>query len=130
MSKEEWESLCDGCGKCCVNKLIDEDDTLLYTNVACRLLDHDCVKCTRYEDRFRLVPDCVHLSPDSVATLNWLPSSCAYRLIQEGQDLPPWHPLISGSPNSVHEAGVSVRHKVISERDAGPLEHHIVDWMD
>lgn len=130
MSAQEWESLCDGCGKCCLNKLIDEDDEVLYTNVACRLLDGDCVRCTRYKDRFRLVPDCVRLTPETVGKLKWLPSTCAYRLLNEGQDLPDWHPLVSGRPESVVEAGVSVQGRVISERDAGPLEHHLVDWAD
>lgn len=130
MSQQEWESLCDGCGKCCLNKLMTEDDEVLYTNVACRLLDGETVRCTHYGDRFRLVPDCVRLTPETVSKLKWLPETCAYRLLNEGQDLADWHPLVSGRRESVEEAGISVRGRVISERDAGPLEHHLVDWAD
>lgn len=127
MSQAEWESLCDGCGKCCLNKLEDIDTgELAYTNVACRLLDLGTCRCTRYPDRSRLVPDCVTLTPENVGALAWMPSTCAYRLLAEGRDLPDWHPLISGDPDSVHRAGISVRGRVISERRAGPLEHHIL----
>ena len=96
LTRPEWEALCDGCGKCCLNKLMTEDDEVLYTNVACRLLDGETVRCTRYDDRFRLVPDCVRLTPETVSKLKWLPETCAYRLLNEGQDLPDWHPLVSG----------------------------------
>lgn len=127
MSQSEWESLCDGCGKCCLNKLEDIDTgELAYTNVACRLLDLGTCRCTRYPDRSRLVPDCVTLTPDNVGALAWMPSTCAYRLLAEGKDLPDWHPLVSGDPDSVHRAGISVRGRAISERHAGPLEHHIL----
>lgn len=127
MNQAEWESLCDGCGKCCLNKLEDIDTgELAYTNVACRLLDLGTCRCTRYADRNRLVPDCVALTPDNVGALVWMPSTCAYRLLAEGKDLPDWHPLVSGDPDSVHRAGISVRGRAISERRAGPLEHHIL----
>lgn len=127
MSPKQWESLCDGCGKCCLNKLEDIDTgELAYTNVACRLLDLGVCRCTRYEERSRLVPDCVVLTPDNIADLHWMPSTCAYRLLAEGRDLLDWHPLVSGDPDSVHRAGVSVRGRAISERHAGPLEHHIL----
>lgn len=129
MSDAEWESLCDGCGRCCLHKLRDEDtDALSFTNVACRLLDlHSCA-CRDYPGRQRRVPDCVRLTPQSVAEIDWLPPSCAYRRIAEGRGLAWWHPLVSGDPATVHEAGISVRGRAIDERRAGPLEHHIVDW--
>ena len=129
MSRDEWESLCDGCAKCCLHKLEDADTgEIMQTNVACRLLDHDTCSCTRYPDRKRLVPDCVVLTPDNVSDLHWMPKTCAYRLVAEGQDLDWWHPLVSGDPNSVHEAGISVRGRAIDERRAGDLTHHMVDW--
>ncbi|MBV9811288.1 MAG: YcgN family cysteine cluster protein [Acetobacteraceae bacterium] len=129
MSRAEWESLCDGCGRCCLHKLRHEDDgSLSFTNVACRLLDGDTCRCTRYEQRQRYVPDCVTLTPREVRAIDWLPPSCAYRRLAEGRDLPWWHPLVSGDPDSVHAAGVSVRGRVVNERRAGPLEHHIIDW--
>ncbi|WP_404382654.1 YcgN family cysteine cluster protein [Caenispirillum salinarum] len=136
MTVAEWESLCDGCGKCCLHKLQEEDDEdgtlgpVEHTNVACRLLDVGTCRCSRYETRFRYVPDCVQLTPEDVRGLNWLPGTCAYRLVAEGQPLPWWHPLVSGDPETVHEAGVSVRGRVISETRAGPLQHHIVEWPD
>ena len=129
MSDAEWESLCDGCGRCCLHKLRDADtDALSFTNVACRLLDlHSCA-CRDYPGRQRRVPDCVRLTPQSVVEIDWLPPSCAYRRIAEGRGLAWWHPLVSGDPATVHAAGVSVRGRAIDERRAGPLEHHIVDW--
>ena len=128
LDEAEWESLCDGCGKCCLNKLHDvETGELFFTNVACRLLDIGKCRCTRYAERSRLVPDCVRLSKDNIQELNWMPSTCAYRLVAEGKPLYWWHPLVSGDPDSVHQAGVSVRRMAITERRAGPLEHHILD---
>ena len=114
MSQEEWESLCDGCGKCCLIKLEDEDTGELHnTNVACALFNPDSCRCNDYEHRFEKVDDCVDLKPDNVLEISWLPSTCAYRLLASGQDLPWWHPLVSGSAETVHEAGISMLAKVI-----------------
>ena len=130
MTAAEWEALCDGCGKCCLNKIEDIDTgEILPTRVACRLLDLGSCRCSNYAERKRLVPDCVMLTPANVATIPWLPSTCAYRLIAEGKALAWWHPLVSGDPDTVHQAGISVRGRVVSERRLeGPLEDHIVDW--
>lgn len=129
MSRDEWESLCDGCGRCCLHKLRDVDDgALSFTNVACRLLDLDTCRCRDYAHRTRRVPDCVPLSPAALHDIDWLPPSCAYRRLAEGKDLAWWHPLVSGSAATVHQAGISVRGRVVSERAAGPFEHHVVEW--
>jgi len=129
MSATEWESLCDGCGKCCLHKLEDEDTgEIAYTNVACRLLNLHTCQCKNYDTRRAFVPDCVQLTPEAAGGLRWLPSTCAYRLLAEGKELEWWHPLVSGDPDTVHQAGVSVRGRAITENRAGPLDHHIVDW--
>jgi uncharacterized cysteine cluster protein YcgN (CxxCxxCC family) len=129
MTTEEWESLCDGCGRCCLHKLRDEEtEALSFTNVACRLLDTDTCRCSDYTHRFEKVPDCVQLTPETLREVDWLPPSCAYRRIEEGRDLPPWHPLRSGTSETVVTSGASACGRIISERDAGMLEHHIVDW--
>ncbi|MDA8232992.1 MAG: YcgN family cysteine cluster protein [Magnetospirillum sp.] len=130
LTPREWESLCDGCGKCCLHKLedADADGVYYYTNVACRLLNLGTCRCKDYEGRRSHVPDCVQLTADAVAGLGWLPSSCAYRLLAEGKDLPWWHPLVSGDPETVHSAGISVRGRAIAENRAGPLDHHLVTW--
>jgi uncharacterized cysteine cluster protein YcgN (CxxCxxCC family) len=132
MSNAEWESLCDGCGRCCLNKLEDEDTGDIYfTHVGCRLLDAGTCGCKDYPNRSDKVPDCVRLTPANVRTLNWLPPSCGYKLVAEGRDLYWWHPLVSGDPNTVHEAGVSVRGRVEGTEQQIPdeeLEHHIVQW--
>ena len=129
MSHEEWESLCDGCGKCCLEKLEDADSgAISHTNVACRLLDIRRCRCTRYAERRRFVPNCEQLAPHNIHRFTWLPSSCAYRLLAEGKDLPWWHHLLSGDCGLVHKVGASVRGRAVSERRAGPLEHHIVTW--
>jgi uncharacterized protein len=118
MSQSEWESLCDGCGKCCLSKLEDEDTgEIHWTSVACKLFDSGACQCRDYPNRTKKVHDCVKLTPDNVGTIAWLPSTCGYRLVNEGKDLFDWHPLVSGSRNSVHEAGVSVRGKVTAFED-------------
>ncbi len=129
MTDAEWESLCDGCGRCCLHKLRDDDTAAIhYTNVACRLLDTQSCGCSDYAGRQRKVPDCVRLTPAALAEIDWLPPSCGYRRVAEGIGLAWWHPLVSGRAESVHEAGISVRGRAISERHAGPLEHHVVEW--
>ncbi|MFQ3231177.1 YcgN family cysteine cluster protein [Reinekea sp.] len=108
MSKSEWESLCDGCGKCCLQKLEDEeDDSVYYTSVVCQYMTDEC-RCSEYENRQKLVPNCVWLTPDDVDSFFWLPSTCAYRLIAEGKPLPSWHPLVCGDPQRIHAVNVSV----------------------
>ena len=129
MTDQQWESLCDGCGRCCLHKLRDEDtDEVSHTNVSCRLLDTTTCRYTSYERRQEKIPDCVTLTPQALPDIDWLPPSCAYRRVAEGRGLDWWHPLVSGSAETVHEAGVSVRDRAINERRAGPLEHHIVEW--
>ncbi len=128
MSRAEWESLCDGCGKCCLHKLEDEETGDLHaTNVACKLLDRRSGQCSDYRRRRLFVPECVRLTPAKVRALDWLPETCAYRLLDEGQPLADWHPLISGDPESVHRAGISVRGWTVSEVDVGDLEDHVVE---
>ncbi|MEM1202712.1 MAG: YcgN family cysteine cluster protein [Acidobacteriota bacterium] len=123
MTTGEWESLCDGCGRCCLVKLEDADTgEVETTNVACRWLDLRTCRCTDYPNRTRNVAGCVQLTPQMTRDTTWLPSTCAYRLIAEGRELYPWHPLLSGDPESVHRAGISVRAKVVSESEVGELE--------
>lgn len=130
MSKGEWESLCDGCGQCCLHKLEDVDSgEIAVTNVACKLLDLNTCQCKHYATRLNYVPDCVQLTPKDASSLTWLPATCAYKLIADGEDLPDWHPLITGDPNSVHEAGISVRDNVVGEDDVEDLEEHVMDWL-
>jgi uncharacterized cysteine cluster protein YcgN (CxxCxxCC family) len=132
LSPEEWESLCDGCGRCCLEKLEDEDTgEIAYTSIACRLLDCETCRCHDYPNRAVKVPDCVPLTPHEVRTLPWLPPTCAYRLVAEGRDLYAWHPLLSGRPDSVHAAGISVRGRVTGregEVDIEDYELHVIDW--
>lgn len=131
MTKREWESLCDGCGKCCLVKLQDADtDEISYTDVACKLLDCTTARCSDYPNRKRKVPDCVVLSVKLVNQLDWMPSTCAYRLLKEGKPLYWWHHLECGDPNAVHEAGISVRGRVVSETlvEDAELVEHVVDW--
>ena len=128
LDRAQWEALCDGCGLCCVHKLEDEETgELLPTNVACRLLDRHAGRCSNYRHRRAFIPECVRLTPAGVRQLDWLPSTCAYRLRDEGKPLPEWHHLVSGDPEAVHRAGISTRGWTISEDDAGELEHHLVD---
>ncbi len=131
MTVQEWESLCDGCGRCCLAKLEDEDSgELFFTRVACRLLDHQTCRCRNYGRRTQLVADCVTLTADNITEINWLPRTCAYRLLAEGKPLFDWHPLLSGDPQSVHRAGISVQGRVLSEQYVHPdaLDEHIVKW--
>jgi uncharacterized cysteine cluster protein YcgN (CxxCxxCC family) len=132
MTREEWESLCDGCGRCCLVKLEDEDTGRIHaTDIGCRLFDAGACRCKDYPNRSTLVPDCVTLTPKEVRELSWLPPTCAYRLVGEGRDLPWWHPLVSGDPETVVAAGVSVRDRVYaSEEDVAEddLAERIVNW--
>ena len=130
MTRQEWESLCDGCAKCCLHKLQDDrTGQVRYTNVACRLLDCGSCTCSDYENRTRRVPDCVILTPDNIDELYWMPRTCAYRLLAEGKDLPDWHPLITGDPDSPRKAGISVHGRVVPEKRAhADITRHIVDW--
>ena len=129
LSRAEWEALCDGCGRCCLHKLEDEDTGLIAeTNVACKLLDIPSARCSDYRNRKAFVPDCMRLTLRIVNNIPWLPPSCAYRLRAAGEPLPDWHYLISGDRDSVVRAGISVAGRAVSEVDAGPLEHHIVEW--
>lgn len=131
MTREEWESLCDGCGKCCLVKLEDEDTGLLLdTDISCKLFDGSTCRCKDYDNRHATVPDCVVLTPAKVRTLPWIPKTCAYRLLAEGKELYDWHPLVSGDPMSVHKAGMSVRNQVLNEteHDGEDWQQHIVEW--
>ena len=127
LTREEWEALCDGCGRCCLNKLEDADTgEVAFTRVACRLLDGDTCRCAQYDIRKQFVPDCVHLTPRNIGDIAyWMPSTCAYRLIFEGKPLHDWHPLISGTADTVHVAGVSVKGWTVPEFEV-PEE----DWED
>ncbi|ETX30007.1 YcgN family cysteine cluster protein [Roseivivax isoporae] len=131
MSSAEWEALCDGCGKCCLNKLEDEETgEVALTRVACRLFDDTTCRCARYETRHAYVPECIVLKPDTIADhAYWLPVTCAYKLLWEGRPLYPWHPLISGDPESVHAARVSMRSRTVPEFavDEDAWEDHIID---
>ena len=133
MTQKEWESLCDGCGKCCLVKLEDYDTGEIYhTDVACKLLDIDSCRCTDYSVRQTLVDDCIKLDRDNITSLQWLPNSCAYKLLAEGKSLPDWHHLLTGSPKTVHQAAVSVKQFAVSELKVKDkdIEEHIIQWVD
>lgn len=130
LNRSEWEALCDGCAKCCVHKLEDDrTGRIHYTCVACRLLDVNTCRCTNYTNRHELVPECAVLSIKHPEHFDWMPETCAYRLLYEGKPLPEWHPLITGNPATVHEHGASARKKLIPEflADEKHLEKYIVD---
>jgi len=129
MTRPEWESLCDGCGKCCLHKLEDDETgEIHYTDVACRFLDPETIKCGKYMTRQRYVGNCVVMTPELLEQLPWMPSTCAYRLRYEGKDLPAWHPLVAGNTEAIHVAGASVKGRTVDERDAGDFEDHLVTW--
>jgi uncharacterized cysteine cluster protein YcgN (CxxCxxCC family) len=133
MDDAQWESLCDGCARCCLIKLEDEESgEVAYTGVHCRLMDEESCRCTRYPERHRLVPDCVQLGPEQAHEFHWLPRTCAYRILAEGGDLPEWHPLVSGDPDSVHRAGISIRGRALPETVVHPdgLEEHLITWVE
>ncbi|MFI0398339.1 MAG: YcgN family cysteine cluster protein [Thiolinea sp.] len=130
-SNDEWESLCDHCAKCCLNKMEDEDDgTVYYTDIACNLLDGKTCRCSNYQERQILMPDCVRLTPQNLEGLYWMPPSCAYRLVYEGKDLPSWHHLVSGSKETIHAEGESIIGKFVFSKDIDEdeWEDRIVDW--
>ena len=131
MTHDEWESLCDGCGRCCLHKLEDEEDgRIYYTRAACSLLDISTCRCKDYDNRGKLMPDCIQLSIDNAQYFDWLPESCAYRLLAEGEDLPEWHPLISGTVDSVIKAGISVRDIAKADYDPDMLINDIISLSD
>ena len=131
LTSEEWEALCDGCGKCCLNKLEDEDTgEVALTRIACRLLDDQSCKCGQYPIRHQFIPDCIVLKPSNIdENAYWMPKACAYRLLWSGQPLFDWHPLISGNPETVHTANISVRGMTLSEFDINEedWEDHIIE---
>lgn len=131
MNHKEWESLCDGCAKCCLYRLEDEDTRqIYYTNVHCRLLNTETARCSDYPRRSIRVPDCITITPAVLEDPYWLPKTCAYRLLAEGKGLPAWHPLISGDADSVVRAGQRVCNRTVCEDDADALENHLVDWIE
>ena len=131
LDRAEWEALCDGCGRCCLHKIEDEDTGAIEdTNVACKLLDTQTAQCSDYRNRRAYVPDCMRLTLKIVEDVAWLPPTCAYRLRADGEPLRDWHYLNSGSRETVVSAGISAAGRVVSETKAGPLEHHIVEWRD
>ena len=130
MTTAEWESLCDNCGKCCLVKLEDEDTgEIAFTSVVCDLIDLDSCRCTRYSERCTLVPECIDLKQHDFAEYKWLPATCAYRLLTDGKPLPDWHPLNSGTVETVKDAGVSISSYAIKESQVDDPEDHIIEWL-
>lgn len=133
MSHEQWESLCDGCGKCCRIQFLDDDDEnlLMQTDVACGLLDTDTLRCTDYNNRLSQVPDCVQITPQTLNEYYWLPDSCSYKVVARGDDLPQWHHLVCGKREEIHTKGKSLKGKLVSERDYSPqdIEDRIIAWV-
>jgi uncharacterized cysteine cluster protein YcgN (CxxCxxCC family) len=130
LTQKEWESLCDGCGRCCLNKIeYVNTQEIVYTNASCKLLDNHSCRCKDYPNRTEIVRDCIVLTPKSLSRLDYMPETCAYRRISEGKDLEPWHPLVSGDPNTVHTAGISVRGRAVSEESIVSLEDHVIKWI-
>jgi len=131
MTGEEWESLCDGCGLCCLNKLEDWDTgEVVFTSVRCVLLDGESCRCSDYENRRATVPDCIQLDLKKVHEIGWLPPTCAHALVRDGKDLYWWHYLVSGDTETVHQAGISARGRTVSEADVDvdDFEDYVVDW--
>ena len=130
MTAAQWEAVCDGCAKCCLVKLQDEDsEEIVFTDIVCNLLDQESCRCSHYTQRTKLVPDCVKLTKDNLDKIDFMPPSCAYRLLHEGKDLPDWHPLVSGRAETVVEAGMSVKGRVIAEMAFdGDAEDRVADW--
>ncbi len=131
LNRAEWEALCDGCGRCCLHKIEDADTgEVSDTNVACRLLDTSTARCSDYKNRKAFVPDCLRLTLKLVRQVRWLPETCAYRRRAEERPLPKWHYLLSGDRDAARRAGASVIGRAVSEIDAGPIEHHIIEWAE
>lgn len=132
MSRSQWESLCDGCAKCCRMQFIDEEEGLLMqTDVVCYLLDQESLQCSDYANRTQLVPDCMQITPTNIHEYYWLPESCGYRRVAAGKDLPKWHPLMTGSQETMHRSGFSVKGQVVSEQDLldEDIEQRIISWI-
>ena len=131
MTDHEWESLCDGCGKCCLHKLEDIDTgEISISNVSCMYLDQNTCACTDYKNRQKNVSDCIKLSPETIEELSWLPETCSYRLVFNNDDLPVWHHLITGDKNTIHEEGMSVKNYSVNEKDIKDVNEYILDWFN
>lgn len=130
MNDDEWEALCDGCGRCCLNKLQDADsDEIYFTNIACNQLNLKTCACRHYAHRFTYEPSCIQLTRENIGDFAWLPPTCAYRLLAENRPLPAWHPLLTGSKKAMHAAGISVKFIAVHEREVTDWEAHIISSM-